>query len=156
MSTIIKLKRSTSSGSVPTTSDLQDGEVALNVIDKKMFVRNGGTIVTVANFSSGGGGGGGSDLTAIDSTLTPDTDVAYDVGTLAASFRNLIFGNQIKKKVRVFTNAGGLGTTQANFGFNINTGVANFQEVFTNAGGLSESAISTSSTFDDSNPAFIF
>lgn len=56
MSTVIKLKRSTSSGSVPTTSDLQDGEVALNVTDKKMFVRNGGTIVTVANFSSGGRG----------------------------------------------------------------------------------------------------
>ena len=155
MSTVIKLKRSTSSGSVPTTSDLQDGEVALNVTDKKMFVRNGGTIVTVANFSSGGGGGG-SDLTAIDTTLTPDTDVNYDVGTLAASFRNIIFGNQVKKKVRIFTNAGGLATTQANFGFNINTGVANFQEVFTNAGGLSDSAISASSTFDDSNPAFIF
>ena len=49
MATVIKLKRSTSSSSVPTTSDLTDGEVAVNIADKKIYARNGGSIVEIAN-----------------------------------------------------------------------------------------------------------
>ena len=49
MATVIKLKRSSTADSVPTTSDLADGEVAINLADKKIYVNNGGTIVEVAN-----------------------------------------------------------------------------------------------------------
>ena len=47
--TRIKLKRSTTASVLPTTSNLADGEVAVNVADRKIFVRNGQTIVEVAN-----------------------------------------------------------------------------------------------------------
>ena len=47
--TRIKLKRSTTAAVVPTTSNLLDGEVAVNVADRKIYVRNGQTIVEVAN-----------------------------------------------------------------------------------------------------------
>jgi len=57
--TVIKLKRSTTTTSVPTTGDLEDGEVAVNIADKKIFVRNGASIVEVANAAAAGGGGGG-------------------------------------------------------------------------------------------------
>ena len=40
MATVIKLKRSTSADSVPTTSDLTDGEVAVNIADKKIYIRH--------------------------------------------------------------------------------------------------------------------
>lgn len=53
MSTVIKLKRSTTPSAVPTTSDLEDGEIAVNVADQKIYVRNSGSIVEVANVSSG-------------------------------------------------------------------------------------------------------
>jgi len=35
VATVIKLKRSTTASSVPTTSNLADGEVAVNITDKK-------------------------------------------------------------------------------------------------------------------------
>ena len=46
----IKLKRSAVPGAVPDVDDLQDGEIAMNTADSKMFVNVGGqTITEVAN-----------------------------------------------------------------------------------------------------------
>ena len=49
MATRIKLKRSTTAAAVPTTSNLEDGEIALNIVDQKLYARNGGAIVEIAN-----------------------------------------------------------------------------------------------------------
>jgi hypothetical protein len=49
MATRIKLKRSTTAAAVPTTSNLLDGEVAVNIADKKIYVRDGSNIIEVAN-----------------------------------------------------------------------------------------------------------
>ena len=48
MATVIKLKKSTVADRVPTTSDLVDGEVAINLTDRKIYVNNGGTIVELS------------------------------------------------------------------------------------------------------------
>ena len=42
MSTVIKVKRSETASSVPTTSDLAVGEIAVNTADKKVYVRASG------------------------------------------------------------------------------------------------------------------
>ena len=48
---VIKLKRSETSGSVPTTSDLVVGEVAINTVDKTLYARDSNdAIIKVANF----------------------------------------------------------------------------------------------------------
>ena len=48
--TPIKLKRSNTISVIPDTSDLIEGEVALNTVDKKLYVRNdSSTIITLAN-----------------------------------------------------------------------------------------------------------
>jgi hypothetical protein len=53
---VIKLKRSETGSSVPTTSDLAVGEVALNTVDQKIYVRDSSNnIITVANYSTGSG-----------------------------------------------------------------------------------------------------
>ena len=44
MASIIRLKRSTTPGSVPTTSDLSLGEIAINVYDGKVFLRRSGSV----------------------------------------------------------------------------------------------------------------
>ncbi len=44
MAQIIRLKRSTVAGSVPTTSDLSTGELAINVHDGKVFLRRSGSV----------------------------------------------------------------------------------------------------------------
>ena len=43
MASIIRLKRSTTAGSSPTTSDLSLGELAINVHDGKVFLRRSGS-----------------------------------------------------------------------------------------------------------------
>tara|TARA_Y100001951_G_scaffold21416_1_gene16337 strand:- start:56 stop:700 length:645 start_codon:yes stop_codon:yes gene_type:complete len=74
MATVIKLKRSTTASSVPTTSDLADGEVAINVVDKKVYVNNGGSIVEVANNI-----GSGDTLSVGDLVVTGNTDLGNAV-----------------------------------------------------------------------------
>jgi hypothetical protein len=44
MAQIIRLKRSTVAGSIPTTSDLSTGELAINVYDGKVFLRKSGSV----------------------------------------------------------------------------------------------------------------
>ena len=50
MATVIKLKKSETASSVPTTSNLAVGEVAVNTADQKIYVRDSSdNIVVVAN-----------------------------------------------------------------------------------------------------------
>ncbi len=49
MANIFKPKRSSTASSVPTTANLADGELAVNSADKKIFLRDGGSIVQIAN-----------------------------------------------------------------------------------------------------------
>ena len=85
MATVIKLKRSTTASAVPTTSDLEDGEVAVNITDKVVYMRSGGSVVTVANFNDGSS----VDLSAIDQHILPDTTETYDLGSVSKRFRSL-------------------------------------------------------------------
>ena len=85
MATVIKLKRSTTASSIPTTGDLVDGEVAVNITDKIVYMRSGDSIVTVANFNSGSS----VDLSAIDQDILPDTTETYDLGSTSKRFRSL-------------------------------------------------------------------
>jgi len=48
---VIKPKRSGTSSSVPTTSNLADGEFAINTADQKIYMRSGSSIVEVGNVS---------------------------------------------------------------------------------------------------------
>ena len=119
MATVIKLKRSTTADSVPNTGDLADGEVAINIADQKIYVRNGGSIVEVANASGGGAAVPGSfttltasgattlngdvtlgDATGDDITITgriaghivPKTNDTYDLGTSSLRWRTAYLG----------------------------------------------------------------
>ena len=55
MSNKIILKKSSVTGRVPTTSDLDYGELALNYADGKLYYKTSSN--TIANISSGGAGG---------------------------------------------------------------------------------------------------
>jgi len=58
MANVIKLKRGTST---PTTSDIVDGEVAIDKSAKKFYINDGGTIKEIGGGSGSGGGGLSSD-----------------------------------------------------------------------------------------------
>ena len=78
MATVIKLKRSTVASRVTTTSDLVDGEVAINITDKKIYVNNGGTIVQISDNT------GGAEIAA---HLIPATNDTYDLGSSSKRWR---------------------------------------------------------------------
>jgi len=148
VATIIKLKRSTTASSVPTTSNLADGEIAVNITDKKIYQRNGNDIVEIANNSS---------LSSISSDLLPDTTGNIDIGSITQSFKDIFLSGAPKKQVNIYTNSGGLNSVAAGFVFRFNTDIKYFNQVYTNSGGLSTPAITAQSTvFDDNNPAYIF
>ena len=78
MATVIKIKKSETASSAPTTSDLVAGEVALNTADKKLYVRDSNSsIITVANF------------TESDQSLVLPTG---DYGSVASSLSTDAFG----------------------------------------------------------------
>ena len=121
MATVIKLKRSTTADSVPTTSDLADGEVAINIADQKIYVNNGGSIVEVANAEgSAGNAGSFTTLTASGATtlngavtlgdatgddvvitggvaahLVPKTNNTYDLGTSSLRWRTAYLASSL-------------------------------------------------------------
>ena len=47
MSNVIKPKRSDVTNKVPTTSDIVDGEIAINSADKKIYTNKAGTITQI-------------------------------------------------------------------------------------------------------------
>jgi hypothetical protein len=59
VSTVIKLKRGTAT---PTTSDIVNGEVAIDTSAKKLYINDSGTVKEIG----GGSGGGSSSLTIAD------------------------------------------------------------------------------------------
>jgi len=77
VATVIKLKRSTTASAVPTTSDLEDGEVAVNITDKIVYMRSGGSVVTVANFNDGSS----VDLSAVSEDILPDATNTRNLGS---------------------------------------------------------------------------
>lgn len=78
MANIIKLKRSETAGSIPTSSDLEVGEICMNMADKKLYTKKtDGTIIVVSSETTGS-----ADLELIS------TDTSSSAGPGLDLFRN--------------------------------------------------------------------
>jgi hypothetical protein len=74
MSTIVQIKRSETPGAAPTGADLAIGELAVNLVDKKIFSKKtDGTVVGLGGVSVNDGGA--------------------DAGVTTISFADTIFGD---------------------------------------------------------------
>lgn len=73
MAQIIKLKRSAVQGKVPTVSDLNLGELAINTYDGKLYLKKDSGTASVVEI--GAGGGGGSAITVQDEGTNLTTGV---------------------------------------------------------------------------------
>ena len=135
MATRIKLKRSTTAATVPTTSNLEDGEVAVNIADRKIYVRNGASVVEVAN-QVPSTGTVSSSMLATDITNGPGQ--TYYVATTGSNVTTLASGGAngkhqdtpfltIEKALSVATSGDtvliGAGTFQETFPLTIPDGV---------------------------------
>lgn len=79
----IKPRRSYTANAVPTTSDLETNELAINWADSKAFTKNAaGQIVSV---TLGGGGGGGGSANIVEATTAAGFPATGSSGTLYIS-----------------------------------------------------------------------
>ena len=79
MPVAIKIKRFTTLGDVPNTSELVDGEIAVNIADKKIYVRDGSSIVTIS----------GADFSAVGEDIIPDGDGTRNLGSATKRWAEL-------------------------------------------------------------------
>ena len=84
MPVAIKIKRFTTLGDVPNTSELVDGEIAVNVADKKIYVRDGSSIVTIS----------GADFSAVGEDIIPDGNGTRNLGSATKRFAELFLTGQ--------------------------------------------------------------
>ena len=88
MSNVIRIKRSTASGVVPTTADLLQGELAVNLYDRKLFTKDQSN--NIIELTSAGGAGLAL-WVANTSLLPPSTSYLWfntDTGRLLISFND--------------------------------------------------------------------
>ena len=83
MSSKILIKRSTTSGAIPTTSDLDTGELGLNTVDKRLYTNNSGTIVELGTYPSSLNVTGNTDL---DGTLNVDGAATLASGSVTGNW----------------------------------------------------------------------
>ena len=81
MANTIKPKRTTTPAKVPTTVDLADGEMAVNIADKKIYMRNGSSVVAIADIGGGGGGLYGGIIDGGNATTIYAGVPAFDFGS---------------------------------------------------------------------------
>tara|TARA_B100001093_G_scaffold499814_1_gene549486 strand:+ start:1202 stop:1729 length:528 start_codon:yes stop_codon:yes gene_type:complete len=174
MSLKIKIKRVSG---VPSTSDLESGEIGLNTSNNQLYVNIGGTITAVS-----GGGGGSVDLSAVAQDIVPDSDDARDLGSsskkwaeLHLSGSTIFLGNaKIKansageitdkddnklaianeegapiRMVPLFTASGGLTTPAKRLTFKANSARSLvYKDTFTKANGSSLSSTNATQLFE--------
>lgn len=118
MSTVIKLKRSETGGSQPTTSDLEVGEVAVNTADQKIYMRSSTGIVVVADTATGSGSAGSAFTNiAVSGQSTVQADSSTDTLTLVGTGLNSITTDASTDTITIgtptsipFTTSGGTST----------------------------------------------
>ena len=84
MPVAIKIKRFETAGDIPNTSELVDGEIAVNIADKKIYVRDGSSIVTIS----------GADFSAVGEDIIPDGDGTRNLGSSSKRFAELFLTGQ--------------------------------------------------------------
>jgi len=99
MANIFKPKRSTTPLSVPTTGDLVDGELAVNIADRKLYIRNGSDINELGEYNWEDNYNG-STKTGIHTTLnvgigTTTNDFYLEVGPVGASGTSLLVNGDL-------------------------------------------------------------
>lgn len=80
--TSVQLYHSNTSGNVPTAGNMLEGELAINIADRKMFTKtSGGSVITIG----GGATGGGSDNVFYENGQTVTTNYTLTTNNNAMS-----------------------------------------------------------------------
>ena len=102
MANLIKLKRSAVAGKVPTTSDLELGELAYNSFDGKLYAKKDNGTASIVELSGGSGAGvtdgAKGDITVSSSGATWSlTSIAGDVSNSSTGYFDLPAGTTAQR-----------------------------------------------------------
>jgi hypothetical protein len=96
MATTIKIKNSSTTGSVPVAGDLVQGELAVNLADRKIFSKtSGGTVVEL----SGGARGTGSDDIFYENSQTINASYSITSGKNAMTTGDVTLASGVEVTV---------------------------------------------------------
>lgn len=161
MSIKIQLKRTTIAGRVPNTTNIsnttyiEDGELALNLADGKLFTSDGSGIIEFGTGTPVYDVDGNlltlsyavpSSLASIQLSLIPNTGNTYDLGNTTNTWRNLYVGNSVTATNASFTN---INATSLNVGANVNLSTTRI-----NVGNSTVNAVVNSSSIVTNNGIF--
>jgi hypothetical protein len=120
MSTVVQLKRSETSGAIPTAGQIAVGELAVNLADGTLYSKKtDGSIIEV---------GGGESILFIDQTdmgeISDPSGYNYDLGTVESegSTSSIIYSDSDARSAISVTDAGGEGSLT----YNSSTGVITY------------------------------
>jgi hypothetical protein len=93
MSTVVQIKRSETTGAEPVAGDLAVGELAVNLVDKKIFSKKtDGTVVALGGVEVDGGGS----ATSVATIAFADTAFSdFDVDTTTSPGTAIVRLNQL-------------------------------------------------------------
>lgn len=83
MANTFRLKRSSVQGRVPTTSDLQLGELALNTYDGKLYTKKDTGTASIVEIGAGGSGGFAGAYAEFDPSITSNTTFSASKNVLS-------------------------------------------------------------------------
>ena len=89
MATIIKPKRSGTGGAAPTTSNLADGEIAVNSADQKIYIRSSSSIINLGTGTSASA----SELNILDGATISTADLNASATTGKSIAMAIVFGS---------------------------------------------------------------
>jgi hypothetical protein len=99
MPVAIKIKRFTTVGDIPNTSELLDGEIAVNIADKKIYVRDGSTIVEMT-----------ADLSSVAEDIIPDGNGTRSLGSVSKRWKDLFLSGDTINLGGALISSDGTGT----------------------------------------------
>lgn len=84
MANIFKVKRSAVEGNIPTTVQLDLGEIAINTFDGKMFIKKDNGTPSVIEVGGGSGGPANGVFYENDTTITADYTITTNKNAMSA------------------------------------------------------------------------
>jgi len=147
MATVIKLKRGTAT---PTTSNIVNGEVAIDTSAQKFYINDNGTIKEIGGGSGGGSSGNSFTTISVSGQSDISADSSSDTLTIVGGGLNVVTTDASTDTLTVGTSSGitfvkrnGTSTyiDPSTTGSTLGTAVTSLYIPFTTRGGTSKSTL---------------
>jgi hypothetical protein len=140
MANTLKIKRSAVQGKVPTTADLDLGELGVNTYDGKLYMKKDDGTASVIEIGAGGGGAGIEWQSVKTANFTALANQAYPVNTTSGSITATLPASPLAGQTIVFVDYAGTWNS-SKLKFNLNGNKINGSTTTTVVSGVERGAV---------------